>query len=164
MLREVEELYGIRDRSFTLLGVEFAEGVPQIWFPGNCNHVVIQLSSDAMNDLSKALFQLAHECVHLLDPVIFGHASVLEEGLATKFSLMYARRSNPSYETGSAKYHAANRRVEQLLVHYPDAIRHLRKGGDRLSRFSAGKLTGYCKGPPESAAEVLARWFHSWDE
>lgn len=101
-----------------LLGIEFREGVPQIWFPGNCNHIAIQLGTDALNDVNKALFQLAHECVHLLDPVIFEQASVLEEGLATNFSLIYVRRSNPSYETGSAKYDAANRRVGQLLTQY----------------------------------------------
>jgi hypothetical protein len=163
MLREAEGLYGIRDRSFTILGVEFREGVPQIWFPGNCNHIAIQLGTDALNDVNKALFQLAHECVHLLDPIIFGQTSVLEEGLATNFSLIYVRRSNPSYETGSAKYDAANRRVEQLLTQYPDAIRHLREGGDRLSGFTAEKLTGHCTGLSASAAEVLARQFHAWD-
>jgi hypothetical protein len=164
MLREVEELYGIRDRSFTILGVEFVEGVPQIWFPGNCNHIAIQLSTHAMNDVNRALFQLAHECVHLLDPAVFGQASVLEEGLATNFSLMYARRTNPSCETGSTKYDAANRRVEQLLVQHPDAIRHLREGGERLSRFTVEKLIGQCPGLTESAAQVLACQFHAWDE
>jgi hypothetical protein len=163
MLREAEGLYGIRDRSFTILGVEFREGVPQIWFPGDCNHIAIQLGTDALNDVNKALFQLAHECVHLLDPVIFPQASVLEEGLATTFSLAYVRRSNPSYETGSAKYDAAHRRVEQLLTQYPDAIRHLREGGDRLSGFTAERLTGHCTGLSASAAEVLARQFHAWD-
>ncbi|MGA8539811.1 MAG: hypothetical protein WB566_09950 [Terriglobales bacterium] len=163
MLREVEELYGIRDRSFTILGIEFREGVPQIWFPGNCKHIAIQIGTGAMNDVNKALFQLAHECVHLLDPVLGGEASVLEEGLATNFSLIYAHRSNPSYETGNAKYDTANRRVEQLLSQHPDAIRHLREGGDRLSGFTVKKLASHCTGLSASEAEGLARQFHTWD-
>jgi hypothetical protein len=54
MLREIEKLYGIRDRSFTILGVELGEGLPQIWFPGNCNHIAIQLSRHTMNDVNIA--------------------------------------------------------------------------------------------------------------
>src|SRR5208337_1006395 len=109
ILRLVEERYGPRDCSFTLLGVEFSEPQPQIWFPGDCRHVVIQLTTSAMNDEIQALYQLAHECVHLLDPVVFGLASVFEEGVATLLSAEYARRLQPSYSPSDAKYDAAAR-------------------------------------------------------
>lgn len=69
---------------------------------------------------------------------------------------------NPSCATGSAKYDAANLHVERLLVQYPDAIRHFREGGARISELSAEKLTASCPGLSKSAADVLARRFHSW--
>jgi hypothetical protein len=68
MLGKVEATFGERDRTFTVLGIEFRDAVPQVWFPGNCGHIVIQLGLVAMQDSTRAMFQLAHECVHLLDP------------------------------------------------------------------------------------------------
>ncbi len=92
MLQKAEELYGERDKSFTILGIEFKEGVPQIWFPGNCGNVIIQLGLRAMQDVNQALFQLAHECVHLLNPHA-GNGNMLEEGLAVLFSVEFMRDS-----------------------------------------------------------------------
>ena len=43
MIRDVEALFGPRDRDYTLLGIEFSGTIPQIWFPGNCQHIAIQL-------------------------------------------------------------------------------------------------------------------------
>jgi hypothetical protein len=44
MLRQAEKLYGERDKSYTILGVEFRDSVPQIWFHGaDRKNVVVQL-------------------------------------------------------------------------------------------------------------------------
>ena len=67
ILSLAEEKFGPRNPDFTILGVEFRDGVPQTWFPGNCKHIVVQLSLEAMHDEEQAVFQLAHETVHLLD-------------------------------------------------------------------------------------------------
>ena len=89
---------------------------------------------------------------------------MLEEGLATNFSLMYAHLANSFYSTGSAKYDSANLCVKDLLAHHPDAIRHFREGGHQLSGFSTEELISHCIGLSESAAEVLAHPFQTWEE
>ncbi|MGZ3525685.1 MAG: hypothetical protein ACXU9L_12910, partial [Thermodesulfobacteriota bacterium] len=83
MLEMAEQRFGPRDRSYTILGFEFRAGLPQIWFPGDGMNVIVQLDSSSMNDPNLPLFQMAHECIHLLTPVLSANASVLEEGLAT---------------------------------------------------------------------------------
>src|SRR5437763_183874 len=86
LLNEAERLYGERDRSYTILGVEFGPGDPQIWFPGNRRHIVIQLADNALENTALAVYQLAHETIHLLSPTGTANAPVLEEGLATAFA------------------------------------------------------------------------------
>ena len=71
--------------------MDFHDDVPQIWFPGSREnpprgHVAISLNEDVFFDRQRTVYQLAHECVHLLAPVIGGGAPVIEEGLATVFS------------------------------------------------------------------------------
>lgn len=37
MFNKAEELFGVRDKEYTILGIELANNSqPQIWFPGNC--------------------------------------------------------------------------------------------------------------------------------
>jgi hypothetical protein len=125
LLNEAECQYGPRNRNFTILGVEFREGVPQVWFPGNCGHVVVQLGLSAMQDPNIALFQLAHETVHLLDPEA-GGTNNLEEGLATHFALGIMQSLGVNYPTGDPRYNAACAFVRAMLTERPDAPKELR--------------------------------------
>ena len=43
MLHMAEELFGPRDCSYTILGIEFGPDNPRIWYPGNRRHIIIQL-------------------------------------------------------------------------------------------------------------------------
>ena len=82
MLHEAERSFGQRNKDYTILGIELADiKQPQIWFPGDCRHIIIQLTEDCINDMDKALFQLAHETIHCLEPNKYGSTTVLEEGL-----------------------------------------------------------------------------------
>ncbi len=36
MILDIEAQFGKRDRSWTILGIEFCDTGSQIWFPGNC--------------------------------------------------------------------------------------------------------------------------------
>ncbi len=99
-LAEIEKLFGPRDSKFTYVGLEIdttRDAKPRIWFPHTgypgrdsdkpSQHIVIRLTENAQNDANIAIWQLAHECVHLIDPwdveVEGRQPSVLEEGLAT---------------------------------------------------------------------------------
>lgn len=127
MLREVEELYGARDRAWTPLGIEFGPTIPHVWYPGTCGHIVIQLSRNAIDDNVLACYQLAHETVHLLAPTGGKPALVLEEGVATVYSEDYVKREfGRTGMTDLESYRQAAEKVRALLLIDSGAIRKLR--------------------------------------
>jgi len=125
-LDEAEDLFGPRDHAFTPVGVEFCDRPhPQTWFPGNRGHVAIQLSENARLDPNRALFQLAHEVVHLLAPGS-NRANVTEEGLASLFSdAMAERYGSPYRTTKDGPYRRAMALAAPLLAE-PSIVRAIR--------------------------------------
>src|SRR3990167_6713780 len=83
LLQLAESQFGARDKDYTILGIEFGSTGPFIWYPGNCKNIAIQLSLESLKSEHCALYELAHECIHLLSPTGKKNANVLEEGLAT---------------------------------------------------------------------------------
>ena len=94
-LLKLEALLGPRDPRFVLGTARKSfnkNDTPHTSFPhgyhlnGNCI-VHVHISKKPWEKLStgQGVWQLAHECVHLLDPVILGNANILEEGLASWF-------------------------------------------------------------------------------
>ncbi len=160
MLQMVESEFGPLDKSYTILGIEFRDGVPQVWFPDKhkCCHIVIQLSREAMQEPVRALWQLAHESVHLLDPHP-GGGNVLEEGVAAHFAVRYLAQLNCSFPTGDPRYDEASSLVEQLLAARPGAIRELRAQHGPLHSVTAAQISAVCPGVECSIAERLARDF-----
>jgi hypothetical protein len=128
MLHEAEQLFGPRDRSYTILGVEFGPGGPQVWYPRpERKHVVVQLSRNALKDEVIALYQLAHECIHLLSPSGRRAAPVIEEGLATVFSEDFVRvHFNRTGMTNLSSYMQAASWVRQLIAMDSTAILKMR--------------------------------------
>lgn len=130
MLRKAEESYGERDRDWTVLGIEFGPDRPRIWYPGNCQHIVVQLDPNELDDERLACYQLAHECVHLLAPTGNNEATVLEEGLATVFAEGWVtakfKGTKRSDYTNDPAYRNAAAAVRGLLEVHQDAIRRLR--------------------------------------
>jgi len=92
----------------------------------------------------------------LLDPVAAATASVLEEGLATYYQLMYIHREDPKYSTGDAKYDSASRCLK-LMTACPEAVKSLRSQGKRISALTAGELRGACAELTHEEAMALAR-------
>lgn len=131
-ISETETLYGARDTTWTLLGIEFNEGRPNIRFSGYParRQIIIRLGEKAFESAPQAIYQLAHECIHLLAPVVNGEAPVLEEGLATVYSEDKVQSLYPSPQdairTSLQIYIDAAARVRELLQIEPDAIRLLR--------------------------------------
>ena len=128
MLRLAEERFGPRDMTYTLLGFEFCGKIPQVWYPGNCRHVVIQLTPACATDLVKACYQLSHECIHLLAPSGGQNANNLEEGLATHFCHRYIVETfGVDYKSTIQSYAAARDAVEELLSADETVIRRIRE-------------------------------------
>ena len=127
MLGEAERQFGPRDMSYTILGIEFAGTRPMIWYPGDRKHIVIQLSIDALTDLPRACYQLAHECIHLLAPTGGQDANNLEEGLATLYGENYATKwFNTPRGCGGAEYERAKRVTHKALSINPTFVRDIR--------------------------------------
>jgi hypothetical protein len=49
-------------------GSPTAARVPHTWYPRNCGHITIRLTRDVAKDPPRAIYQLAHEVVHLISP------------------------------------------------------------------------------------------------
>ncbi|MFJ5491651.1 hypothetical protein ACIPT9_10275 [Pectobacterium carotovorum] len=131
-ISEIERLYGARDITWTLLGFGFNEGRPNIFFSGYParRQIIIRLGEKAFESAPQAIYQLAHECIHLLAPVVRGNAPALEEGLATMYSEDKVKALYPSPQdairTILQNYIDAAARGRELLQLEPDAIRQLR--------------------------------------
>jgi len=164
MFEMAEQRFGPRDKSYTILGVEFRAGLPQIWFPGSQKRVIVQLDSSSMNDPNLPLFQLAHQSVHLLTPVLPADTSVLEEGLATYFSKEYmAAHIGGVWLTVDQKYDRAEVLARKLLLLNIDAIKALRKLVSAISQATAQNILKICPGLSPQLAEQLVVPFQSWD-
>ncbi|OFC63602.1 hypothetical protein [Candidatus Erwinia dacicola] len=165
-IQEMEKRYGSRDRSWTYVGVEFHAGRPQIWFPGSNEtpprkHIAICLSAEAFSNILLTVYQLAHECVHLLAPVVGGGAPVIEEGLATAFSEDILEEwysvSNKHAWTTTQKYIDAAARVRELLALEPDAIPRLRTIQPAFNHMTAETFAmAGLNVPPALVAALLA--------
>ena len=138
MLKEIECLYGPRDKDYTPIGIEFSESGPQIWFPGNCKHIAIQLNLNALNQNVLACYQLAHEAIHLLAPDGQSGAPVLEEGLATVYSEDFVQRNfGASGLTKMLSYIYAAQRVRELIEVDTVAVTKLRKIEPSFKKMTA---------------------------
>ncbi len=127
-LSDLEAILGPRDPTFTILGIEFVDTCresPQTWFPESHSqgkHVIVHLSRRAMHDEARARWQLAHECVHLIDPGQ-GAASVMEEGIATWFQNTTVTRK---FCNSSGPYAEAERLVTPVIQDLCQSIRTFR--------------------------------------
>ena len=117
MLHMAEELFGPRDCSYTILGVEFTNSNPQIWYPGNRCEIVIQLNLSARTDTSRACYQLSHETIHLLSPTGGNNATNFEEGVACYFPAFYMKKkfNEPSWRPDLPSYKRALKLIEPSL-------------------------------------------------
>lgn len=161
IIRTAEEKYGPRDHSYTILGVEFnQDGHPRIWYPGNCKHIVIQISLNCIDDLNRAVFQVAHEAVHCLCPTGTKNANVLEEGLANLFSIEYTlANGNGVWTSNDQKYTDATELVKQLLSFDKEIIKKLRHIEPTISLIKKELILEINPQVPVDLAEKLTTAF-----
>jgi len=161
ILRTAEEKYGPRDYTYTILGIEFnQDGHPRIWYPGDCKNIVIQISMDCMNDINRAVFQVAHEAIHCLCPTGTKTANVLEEGLANLFSIEYTlTNGNGIWTSNDQKYTDASKLVKQLLSFDEDIIKKLRIVQPTISSIDKNLILKTNSNIPEDLADSLTRIF-----
>ena len=142
ILENAEQKYGLRDYSYTILGIEFNEdGHPRIWYPGNRKHIVIQITLHCLNDINRAIFQVAHEAIHCLSPSDRESANVLEEGLANLFSIDYCLSNGYGvWNSNDKRYTEAAKLVKKLLSFDSNIIKKLRLIQPTISRIDKNLL------------------------
>ena len=138
-LNEIESLLGPRDPNYTYVGLEFdttPNASPRIWFPhvGHpdrdeakpSNHIIIRLTETAQSNANLAIWQLAHECVHLIDPWNIKRegrpSNYLEEGIAT----WYQNTIIQNIPNNLPQYLEAKSLVEPHMPQLAQTIKHLR--------------------------------------
>lgn len=164
MLNCSQEMFGTRDQSFTLLGIEFNDSGPRIWYPKNNGNIVIQLTPDALNSEAIALYQLAHESVHLLSPSGGAHANVLEEGVAVWFSWWYVKKAlgvDAHTFTDEGHYLTAGLLVEKILNMRPDFYKEARQICPRIWEITSSQIRDLCPELSDEEAKLLALPFKS---
>ena len=159
-LADIERRFGPRDSSFTLLGIDIDRTPakrPHLWYPdsgippddaeGRSRHVVVRLSQAALGDPDRARWQLAHECLHLLDPwnarADGRPANWLEEGLAA----WYQNSRVPEAKWHEDSYALAEDLVRPLVDDLAHAVRRIRtERRIRISAIAPGVLREFCPG------------------
>ncbi len=161
ILRTAEEKYGNRDKEYTILGVEVSQNEqPQIWYPGNCKHIAIQLTQGCIVNMNRAVFQLAHEAIHCLSPTGGQNANYLEEGLATHFSIEYTfSNGHGTWTAERPKYVDALSKVRELLKIDSDIIKKVRVIQPTISLITVDNLLATNDKIPEKLAVELVMKF-----
>lgn len=164
-LSTLEHKFGSRNRDFTILGIEILDEPgtsPHTWFPPSdpkCKHVIIHLSYGALKSFERARWQLAHECVHLLDPHVatLEPTSNLEEGLARWFQ---DNAVGTQFSDPNNNYAQAAKIVTKIIETAPNAIRELRVDkGQPLAHVQAADLAKLCQSLTKSEVEFLCARF-----
>ncbi len=174
-LADLEKRFGPRDRSYTLVGIHIDKkqgNVPCLWYPNSgipagdserrSKHVIVRLTSNALTNPVRARWQLAHECLHLLDPwnnLVDGRSTNwLEEGLAT----WYQNMKVPEAELHEGKYANAEELVKPIIEELPEAVRRIRQECNlRVGEITPDILVKYYPAIGEETARSLCRPFSS---
>lgn len=146
MLTWAQNLFGPRNKEYTVLGIEFSAEGPMIWYPKAAKHIVIQLSLSARQDEVIALYQLSHECVHLLQPSGGEAATVFEEGLAVFFSWWYLEErlgiAKARELTSDPRYREAGELVHKFLLENTTLVEDWLRSGRNLLELDLRDVPG----------------------
>ncbi len=170
ILETYEARFGARARTFDLLGIEFTTaGRPRVWYPdfgSGTKSIIIQLTQSARSNRKYALFQLAHEAFHLIEPIKPGsRASMLEEGLASFFAIDYVKSAGLEIDAGfvsESGYREALGHVRLLAKLHGDLappVRRLREIHRSFSRLTGDDIRAVFPNTPARIATELAKPF-----
>ena len=166
-LDELETILGPRDVGFSLGDVVQApmnDDVPRIYLNfDERNTVDIWLTVNAMSGAyggGLARWQLAHECVHLVDPSFSPPTNVMEEGIATWFQNRKVENKFFMQFAGSA-YATAERLVSPLMNdgYLPEMLRLLRRNGTSIGKVTSEQLVRVAERIDLTTAEALTARF-----
>lgn len=161
IVRLAETIYGPRMDRYMILPVEFHPKPPQYFFRSE-TQIQVRIRDYCADDFVRACYQLAHESIHLLSPVVWQEITVLEEGLATSFAHYYIKEylATEYPSSGECRYDSARATFEQLSAQYPTAIRQLRQHQKVISRINESDLQDVCPQISQSTVNTLTKLFY----
>ena len=134
LLDLAEGLLGPRDRSKQICQPVFNDDGPFLRNTPDGDGAFAVLSPNAAGYWLTAIYEMAHETVHLLNPVA-GGVNFLEEGIAVAFAMRaMAAYGQPPFETDVALYTEALNLVRALAPDVFAAGRRIRERAGALSK------------------------------
>ena len=148
-----EDALGPRDESKKIYQPQFTDNGPMLRNALGLDGAYTELSRASENCWTTALFEMAHETVHLLNPTI-GGTNYLEEGIAVYFSLTLAPDYEDYIRDSNSVYCEALKRIEDFTEAPLETGRLVRKRFGSLSKVSIANLAELC---PTAERELLIR-------
>ena len=151
-----EQLLGPRSTAYQIGHPIFVGGGPRLRFRPDGMGVCAELSLNAATYWPTLVFELAHETIHLLDPVQ-GYTNAFEEGIATEFQLWVAPAlSGVEMPITVPAYTEAQDQVRSLGISPFEAAHQVRLRCGALSRASANDLNVLFPSTHPSTRDKLA--------
>jgi hypothetical protein len=157
LLARAESMLGSRNQSKKVYQPIFRSDGPVVVNTPNFDGAFAALSLDAAGYWPTVVYELAHETVHLLDPIA-GHTNWLEEGAAVEFSVLMSQSltSHAMEPASASNYALARSLVAQLPATTLSSIGLLRQRFGALSSITADQIQAAFPNVPEDIAIRLA--------
>lgn len=150
-------MLGSRNQSKQVCQPIFRSDGPRVVNTLNLDGAFAALSMNAAGYWPTVVYELAHETVHLLDPIA-GHTNWLEEGAAVEFSVLMSQQltSHAMEPDSDSNYALARSLVAQLPSPTLGSIELLRQRFGALSSITADQIQAAFPSLPEDIAIRLA--------
>jgi hypothetical protein len=166
LLERAQECFGPCSGSKQFHCHRFDPTGPLVRHTADGTGVLVVLSMGAAKDWRAAVFELAHETIHLFDPVK-GNARIFEEGVAVLFSLEIAREvfGDGGHDAGlcATLKHSSYREARDLMRKLgPDALTKVRAVRERcggLSQVTVDHLREVYPGQEDATLQRLCEEF-----
>lgn len=159
LLALAEDIFGPRNPKFQLRAPQFRETGPTIRFSVDRKSVATELSDYSRWHWPTVVFEMSHETVHLIDPIV-GNANYLEEGAAVAFSLhaqsVYGLQV---YVPPDTPYACALNMLHELPGDALEAAGRIRRETGPLSAVETEDLLDLYPGLDRRYAEILTSRF-----
>jgi len=167
MLCLAENEYGPRDQAFTIWNIEFTRKHPSVYglrFGAKVVTIILSRSVLALTrkgEWRNTYWELAHECVHLLSPLMQKGPIVLEEGVACSFQRRYMQEYHGFERPQTmACCASAEAKIQELLDLDDDIIWKLRQEEPMFRGITPALILRHCPAVSDELAEALTSPFN----
>jgi hypothetical protein len=142
LLSRAEAAFGSRDAAKKIFQPVFNDTGPYLINTPTFDGAFAALSRNAAGYWPTVIYEMAHETIHLLDPIP-GYATWIEEGAAVAFSVLLSRTltDHPMTPPQNSAYQEALSLVERLPLPTLTSLRAVRHLAGRFSSVTDAHLT-----------------------